>query len=181
MSYLLDIFNKRQPAPTGNPAASAGLNSIDPSGPNLWQRPMTMPSGGPNAGTPMPPALDSFNVSGPLTMDDAIAISCGIPPSQINRGPGGNAQNNPMPQMGGGMPAFNLPPNFNVSGPQQMPNPGMGGVSQMPAFQPPQPMPFNNRPMPQFGAPNFSMQNGTIGAPQPSPMNGMMKGMFGVR
>ena len=115
--------------------------------------------------------------------------------------------------MGGGMPAFNLPPNFSVSGPQQMPNsgmgggmwsavdrmpanpsmgggmwsgpapmaPGMGGVSQMPAFQPPQPMPFNNRPMPQFGAPNFSMQNGTIGAPQPSPMNGMMKGMFGVR
>ena len=67
-------------------------------------------------------------------------------------------------------------------GVSQMPaNPGMGGVGQMPAFQPPQQMPFNNRPMPQWGAPNFSMQNGTIGAPQPSPMNGMMKGMFGVR
>jgi hypothetical protein len=89
--------------------------------------------------------------------------------------------------MGGGavdqMPAFNLPPDFSVGGPQQMPAPnfGMGGVSQMPAFQPPQPMPFNNRPMPQYGAPNFSLQGGMTAAPQPSPMTGMMKGMFGVR
>lgn len=159
MSYLLDIFNRRQPAP-------------QVSAPQQMPSPMAMPSGGPNTGAPMPPALDGVvEMSGQLPpMDIATAIACGIPPSQINRGPGGNAQNNPMPPMGGDMPAFNLPPNFSVSGPQQMP-----------AFQPPQPMPFNNRPMPQFGAPNFSLQGGMTAAPQPSPMNGMMKGMFGVR
>ena len=150
MSYLLDIFNKRQPMP-------------ELSGPQQMPTQMpAMPSGGPNQPTQMPAfaALDLQQGTLP-PMDVATAIACGIPPSQINRGPGGNAQNNPLP-------------NIDFSG-------GMGGVSQMPAFQPPQPMPFNNRPMPQFGAPNFSLQGGMIGAPQPSPMNGMMKGMFGVR
>jgi hypothetical protein len=171
MSYLLDIFNKRQPAP-------------QMSAPQQMQRPMAMPSGGPNTGAPLPSA-PSFDIQSATLppMDVATAIAFGMPPSQINRGPGGNAQNNPMPPMGGGMPAFNLPPDFSVGGPQQMPAPnfGMGGVSQMPAFQPPQPMPFNNRPMPQYGAPNFSLQGGMTAAPQPSPMTGMMKGMFGVR
>lgn len=182
MSYLLDIFNKRQPAP-------------QVSAPQQMTSPMTMPSGGPNTGALMPSAPNFVGEVGQVPpMDVATAIACGIPPSQINRGPGGNAQNNPMPQMGGGMgqpmpppglagmfPGGATPPPMGAGPGWVPPNPGMGGVSQMPAFQPPQPMPFNNRPMPQFGAPNFSMQNGTIGAPQPSPMNGMMKGMFGVR
>ncbi|MCH1602107.1 MAG: hypothetical protein L7S57_04605 [Luminiphilus sp.] len=210
MSYLLDIFNKRQPAPEvsapqqmqrpmampsggpnmpqPDPTADAALLGTSHNPSQQWNRPMTMPSGGPNTGTPMPTGLDGLvGISGQLPpMDVATAIACGIPPSQINRGPGGNAQNNPMPQMPmptmGGMWSGITPTAPGMGGVSQMPaNPGMGGVGQMPAFQPPQPMPFNNRPMPQWGAPNFSMQNGTIGAPQPSPMNGMMKGMFGVR
>ena len=89
MSYLLDIFNKRQPAP-------------EVSAPQQWNRPMTMPSGGPNTGTPMPTGLDGLvGISGQLpSMDVATAIACGIPPSQINPGPGGNAQNNPTPPPG---------------------------------------------------------------------------------
>ena len=181
MSYLLDIFNKRQPAPQQERVAPSFDTAVNMGEPLPFGRPMTMPSGGPNTGTPMPPAPDLVSISGPTPMDDAMAIACGLPPGSVSGGQVRPGNGGPMGGMGGGMPAFNLPPNFNVSGPQQMPNPGMGGVSQMPAFQPPQPMPFNNRPMPQFGAPNFSMQNGTIGAPQPSPMNGMMKGMFGVR
>lgn len=160
MSYLLDIFNRRQPAPeVSAPQQMPATMDIPTGGPNLPERiapsfdtanmgtalpfnlPMTMPSGGPNTGAPMPP------------------------PGLAAMFPGG-ATPPPMANPGWVSPA---------------PNPGMGGVSQMPAFQPPQPMPFTNRPMPQFGAPNFSMQNGTIGAPQTSPMNGMMKGMFGVR
>ena len=147
MSYLLDIFNKRQPAPElSAPQQMPVTMDIPTGGPNMPERiapsfdmaldmgaplpfnlPMTMPSGGPNPGAPMPPPMASPGW---------------IPPA---------------------------------------PNPGMGGVGLMPAFQPPQPMPFNNRPMPQFGAPNFSLQGGMTAAPQPSPMTGMMKGMFGVR
>jgi hypothetical protein len=164
MSYLLDIFNRRQPAPVST-MGGVGLEQAAP-----FVQTMNLPGGGPNTGAPMPTAPNFVGEVGQVPpMDVATAIACGIPPSQINRGPGGNAQNNPMPQISGA-PAFNLPPNVNVSGPQQMP-----------AFQPPQPMPFTNRPMPQFGAPNFSFQGGMTAAPQPSPFNGMMKGMFGVR
>ena len=130
MSYLLDIFNRRQPMP-------------EVSGPQQMPTPMAMPSGGPNVGQPMPAPDPTAN-----------AALCGTGWS------GGQYQ-----------PGTALLPQ----------SPGIGGVSQMPAFQLPQPMPFNNRPMPQFGAPNFSLQGGMTAAPQPSPMNGMMKGMFGVR
>ena len=101
-----------------------------------------------------------------------------------NGGPmSGMGQPSPPPGLAGMFPggATPPPPMANPGWVPPAPNPGMGGVSQMPAFQPPQPMPFTNRPMPQFGAPNFSLQGGMIAAPQPSPMNGMMKGMFGVR
>jgi hypothetical protein len=55
-----------------------------------------------------------------------------------------------------------------------------GGVSQMPAFQAPQPMPLMpQQPMPGLQNYNFSQQMGQT-AP-PSPMTGQMKGMFGVR
>ena len=192
MSYLLDIFNKRQPAPAGNPTASSWLDSKDLRGTNPWQRPMPMPGGGPNQPTQMPaPAPWDIQQGAVPPMDVATAIARGIPPAQIK------AQSSPPPGLAAMFPGGSMapPPGPTPGWGGQMPQgPGMGSVGQMPApnmpgnpnntmpaFQPPQPMPFNNRPMPQFGAPNFSQQGGMIGAPQPSPMNGMMKGMFGVR
>ena len=111
-------------------------------------------------------------------------FSGGATPPPMGAGPSWASMTGNMSGGGmGGGAVDQMPANPGMggmwSGPA--PNPAMGGVSQMPAFQLPQPMPFNNRPMPQFGAPNFSLQGGMTAAPQPSPMTGMMKGMFGVR
>ena len=164
MSYLLDIFNKRQPAPQPDPTARTTLADIDPSGQNLWQRPMAMPSGGPNTGAPLPPSFDIQSATlPPMDMATAIACTFGAPPPQINRGPGGNAQNNPMPPMGGGM-APSMPNAVDQGlGMQQMNfgNP-MGGMNNwFSNFAAPRPMPA---PAPAAPAPMMPM-----------------KGMFGVR
>jgi hypothetical protein len=81
----------------------------------------------------------------------------------------------PAPQPNGPMPYGGM--GFGGGAPQQ----GVGaGVSQMPAFQAPQPMPLMpQQPMPGMQPYNFSQQMGQT-AP-PSPMTGQMKGMFGVR
>ena len=84
MSYLLDIFNKRQPAP-------------EVSAPQQWNRPMTMPSGGPNTGTPMP--FLNQNVQGESAPQPAqfrhLHQAAGIqPPSMMSQL---NAQNSPPP------------------------------------------------------------------------------------
>lgn len=206
MSYLLDIFNRRQPAPQADPTANAALLGTG-SAPSQWQRPMTLPSGGPNMPQPAPEVSAPQQWNRPMTMPSggpntgALTpllnvqgesapqpaqfrhqyLAAGIqPPSMMSQL---NAQNSPPPGLAGMFSGGATPPPMGA-GPGWVPpapNPGMGGVSQMPAFQPPQPMPFTNRPMPQFGAPNFSLQGGMTAAPQPSPMNGMMKGMFGVR
>jgi len=197
MSYLLDIFNRRQPMP-------------EVSGPQQMPAPMAMPSGGPNQPTQMPapqPEMETMEWNRPMAMPSGgtpipflngggqqgtpgsqpaqfrhLHQQAGItPPSMLDQL---NAQRSPPPGLAAMLPGGGMapPPGPGPGWVNQMPsNPAMGGASQMPAFQPPQPMPFNNRPMPQFGAPNFSLQGGMIGAPQPSPMNGMMKGMFGVR
>lgn len=214
MSYLLDIFNRRQPMP-------------EVSAPQQMPAPMAMPSGGPNQPTQMPapqPEMQTMEWNRPMAMPSGgtpiqflngygqqgtsgsqpaqfrhLHQQAGIaPPNMLDQI---NAQRSPPPGLaamlpGGGMapppgpgPGWGNAITSNAggstgglwSGPAMPQNPAMDSASQMPAFQPPQPMPFNNRPMPQFGAPNFSLQGGMIGAPQPSPMNGMMKGMFGVR
>lgn len=157
MSYLLDIFNKRQPMP-------------EMSGPEQMPAPMAMPSGGPNQPTQMPAPVPFVGLQqGTLPpMDVATMIACGIPPSQINRGPGGNAQNNPRPTinfsggMGGMAPSM---PNAvdQGLGMQQMNygNP-MGGMNNwFSNFAAPRPMPA---PAPAAPAPMMPM-----------------KGMFGVR
>ena len=154
MSYLLDIFNKRQPAP-------------QVSAPQPMPSQMAMPSGGPNTGAPMPSAPDFFATSGQLPpMDVATAIACGIPPSQINRGPGGNAQNNPMPQMGGGINQIQLGGGMAPSMPNAI-DQGLG-TQQM-----------------NFGNPMGGMNNwfSNFAAPRPIPAPAPMmpmKGMFGV-
>lgn len=164
MSFLLDqrkndIFNRFAP---------------QVSGPQQMQRPMAMPSGGPNTGAPMPSAPDGFSVgiNGPSSIDEAIAIACGIPPSQINRGPGGNAQNNPMPQMGGGLGQIRLGGGMAPSMPNAV-DQGLG-TQQM-----------------NFGNPMGGMNNwfSNFAAPRPMPAPAPaapapmmpMKGMFGVR
>ena len=214
MSFLLDIFNKRQPMP-------------EVSAPQQMPTQMAMPSGGPNVGQPMPAPDPTANAAaGPLgwaggQYQPGTALPSGGTPIPFSNGGGqqgtpglqpaqfrhqfqqaGIRPSSMLDQLNAQMPppipfdiqqgavppmdvataiACGIPPGGFSSGPAMPQNPTMGGASQMPAFQAPQPMPFNNRPMPQFGAPNFSLQGGMIGAPQPSPMNGMMKGMFGVR
>ena len=161
MSYLLDIFNKRQPAP-------------QMSAPQQMQRPMTMPSGGPNTGAPMPPTLNSpVGISGPTPMDDAIAAVCGIgmPPSaiggQVRPGNGG-----PMGGMGGGLDQIRLGGGMAPS----MPNAVDQGLGM-------QQMNFGN-PM---GGMNNWFSNFTAPRPMPAPAPAApapmmpMKGMFGIR
>ena len=203
MSYLLDIFNKRQPAP-------------QMSAPQQMQRPMAMPSGGPNTGAPVnssnwgsrnpagtpdwflsdatpipflngggvqgesalqpaqfqhqyqaagiqpPSMMDQIRAQNSLPPEFAAAFSGGAAPTPpINRGPGGNAQNNPMPTMGGGM-APSMPNAVDQGlGMQQMNfgNP-MGGMNNwFSNFTAPRPMPAPAAPAPMMP----------------------MKGMFGVR
>jgi hypothetical protein len=153
---------------TGNMSGGGmGGGAVDqmpanPSMGGMWSGPAPIPSMGGGIGQASPPPGLAGMFSG------------GATPPLMGAGPGWSASLSP------GMGGAGMGGGF-VSQMPSPPNPSMGGVGQMPAFQPPQPMPFTNRPMPQWGAPNFSLQSGTIGAPQPSPMNGMMKGMFGVR
>ena len=151
MSFLLDqrkndIFNRSAP---------------QVSGPQQMQRPMTMPSGGPNTGTPMPSAPDFVGISGPTPMNDAIAIACGVTPPSATGGQVRPGNGGPMGGMGGGM-APSMPNAVDQGlGMQQMNfgNP-MGGMNNwFSNFTAPRPMPAPAAPAPMMP----------------------MKGMFGVR
>ncbi len=206
MSYLLDIFNKRQPAPQmsapqqwnspmampsggpnmpqPDPTASAGLDSINPSGPNLWQRPMTMPSGGPNTGTPIP-FLNGGGAQGESALQPAQFRhqyqAAGIkPPSMMSQL---NAQNSPPPGLAGMFSGGATPPPMGAG-------PGWASMTGGMATSMPnavdqglgmQQMNFGN-PM---GGMNNWFSNFTAPRPMPAPAAPApmmpMKGMFGVR
>jgi len=175
-NWMLDIFNRQHPAPQAStmPAPQA-----------MQGQPPMRPPARPVAGVMHPPQRPSLLDGLGLTPMQGGNDSGWLLPSTPQQGGGVSQQ----PVGGGGMfggiartspqsgPMSYGGMGFGGGAPQQ----GVGGgVSQMPAFQAPQPMPLMpQQPMPGLQNYNFSQQMGQT-AP-PSPMNGQMKGMFGVR
>ncbi len=162
------------------PAASGGL--LGQLGqPQQLNRPMVMPSGGPNMPRPSPdaPVFDGPmpEVSGQLDLSNPIVAAwCGVPPMPTNRpsgfGGGDNPSpnsppppvadlfNRPLPPLGGGMaPAVPQPIDFGLGGQQMSSGNPLGGMNNW----------FSN-----FIAPRPPAMTA------PAPMM-PMKGMFGVR
>ena len=148
---MMDIFNRQAPMPWGQlPTPSLDMGAEQLS-------PISgMPAKPPNMDLETYVAICGPGMQGPAGGNGRVGFRT------ANGDTGLQGANMPQPSIFGALP--------------QMP----GAPTQMPAFQPPRPMPFMpQQPMPGMQPYNFSQQMGQT-AP-PSPMTGQMKGMFGVR
>lgn len=185
-NWMLDIFNRQHPAPQAStmpaPQAMQGHTPMQPpSRPVIGSGYGTgVTPSGPAPGNPGMDVMQVMQTKPPGVDPDTWMAVCGPGMQQPAGGTGQvgfRTANGDAGLQGANMPQPSGPftyGGFAGGAPQQ------GGPQQMPAFQAPQPMPFMpQQPMPGMQPYNFSQQMGQT-AP-PSPMNGQMKGMFGVR
>ena len=155
------------PLPPGFPVAQGGYSNMPLQGFNHPMPNAAAPTGEPPGGMPFNTNMLTAT-NNPETMTDAQGNILDIfnkpMPAPMTPVPNSTAQFQTLQQ--------NFTP--QVAGP----NP-----QQPPPFVPPTPMPFINRPMPQFQQPNFSFLGGRMAPPDPAMNMTMpsMKGLFGIR
>ena len=170
------------PLPPGFPVSQGGYSRMPLQGGLNHPMPnAAAPTGKPGMGAQRNPNMLT-PTHNPGTMTDAQGNILDI----FNKPMFDLTQQTFTPQTGGPTPRTPVPnPTAQFQALQQNFTPQVAGPTpqQPPPFVPPTPMPFINRPMPQFQQPNFSFLGGQIAPPNPAMNMTMpsMKGLFGIR